>query len=150
MAMDATTGFVRVRKRRLKGGNYRDVYYTKRAYAGGPTASTSYDLVRAERVNGKPRHRFVLGLGSLKEPRKWDHDLEWFWANAFHNLKTYGLDERQCRHITDEMVRKGDRHRAPRNAPCLRVKADFRMRISTTSCCGSNPLAGSSTREALL
>jgi hypothetical protein len=117
-----TIGFVRVRRRVLKGGNYRDIYYTKRAYAGRATASTSYDIVRAERVDGKPRHRFVLGLGSLKEPRIRDPEddprirdhyyvrevnLPRFWANAFRRMRLYGLDESQRRHIANQMLHKG-------------------------------------------
>jgi hypothetical protein len=59
--------FIRVRKRRLKGmasGNIKHgLYLWGRAPA---SCSTSFDLVRAVRINGNPRHVFVLGLGSQK------------------------------------------------------------------------------------
>jgi hypothetical protein len=42
-------GFIRVHRRKLAGRNY-----------GRHTSSASYDLVRAVRVDGKPRHKFVL------------------------------------------------------------------------------------------
>lgn len=56
-------GFIRLRKRSLKGydPSWREYRPGVRA-----TASTSFDLVRAVRVDGKPRHDFVLGLGSIK------------------------------------------------------------------------------------
>jgi hypothetical protein len=49
-------GFIRVRRRSLTP------YWEHSA-----TASASYDIVRAVRIDGKPRHVFVLGLGSLKD-----------------------------------------------------------------------------------
>jgi hypothetical protein len=63
--------------------------------------------VRAERVNGKPRHKFVLGLGSLKEPVEHEHDVIRFWVHAFYRMKRHGLDEHQRHHIANQMARKG-------------------------------------------
>ena len=40
----------------------------------------SFDLVPAVRVNGKPRQKFVLELGSLKDER--ERHLMRFWVNA--------------------------------------------------------------------
>ena len=82
------TGFVRVSHRRLKR-----------------TTSASFDLVRAFRINGKPRHEFVLGLGSQK-----DNDpsgASWFWLCAIHRMKWHGLSEPQRHRLIAEMVRKG-------------------------------------------
>src|SRR5262245_29783500 len=60
---DATIGFIRTRKRKIKGGHPDWREY--RALNGKlATTSISFDLVRAVRVNGKPRHEFVLGFGS--------------------------------------------------------------------------------------
>ena len=82
-------GFVRVRHRRLKR-----------------TASASFDLVRACRVNGKPRHEFVLGLGSLKGN---DRAPSYFWLFAIWRMKRHGLSELQRLRLIGEMIRKGAR-----------------------------------------
>jgi len=78
-------GFVRVRKRKLKGGHadWRDYRESRGLLA---TASASFDLVRAVRANGKPRHKFVFGLGSVKDKRH-HHELPW--------SAIYGVDERR-------------------------------------------------------
>ena len=93
-------GFVRVRKRQLKGA--------QRARYGRPiTSSASFDLVRAVRVNGRPTHRFVLGLGSQKSI---DPDGPcWFWIRAIHRMIRHGLTESQRHRLMAEMVRKGAR-----------------------------------------
>ena len=51
-------GFIRVRKRTLK----------PHRWTGAARSSASFDLVKAIRVDGKPRHKFILGLGSQKHP----------------------------------------------------------------------------------
>jgi hypothetical protein len=88
---DGTLGFIRVRKRRLKDG----------------ASSASYDLVRAERVGGKPQHKFVLGLGSLKDYDRCDYGVMWFWVKAVHRMKRHELDQNQRDHVAADMVRKG-------------------------------------------
>src|SRR5215469_5427834 len=52
--MTKSNGFIRVRRRN---------FYPSRFGAA------SYDVVHAVRINGKPRHTFVLGLGSLRDKR---------------------------------------------------------------------------------
>jgi hypothetical protein len=94
-------GFIRVRKRKLNGGGPdRLPIYRKRALE-----SVSFDLVRAVRVNGKPRHKFVLGLGSLKDER--ERDLMQFWVHAIGRMCRHGLKPAQRRRLADEMIRKG-------------------------------------------
>jgi hypothetical protein len=69
----------------------------------------SYDLVRAVRINGKPSHKFVLGLGSLRDerPSRGKYSLTDFWIEAIKRMKRYGLDEPERRQIADALIRKG-------------------------------------------
>ncbi len=101
-------GFIRVRKRQLKGGHpsVRSLpsFYGKRAQK-----SMSFDLVRAIRIDGKPRHEFVLGLGSQKNVEKRDGDFVWFWFRVIRSMKRHGLTSAQRRYLAAEMVRKGAR-----------------------------------------
>jgi hypothetical protein len=97
---DAGIGFIRVRKRKLKGGHG---FYGKRA-----TSSVSFDLVRAVRVDGKPRHEFLLGFGSQKDI-ECNHDLCRFWVHAIHRMTRHELAEEQRQRLISEMVRKGAR-----------------------------------------
>jgi hypothetical protein len=94
-------GFIRVRKRKLKDRRARNGMLAT-------ASASSYDLVRAVRVNGKPRHAFVLGLGSLK-----DHEcaggLVWFWVGAVRRMVRRGLAEYQRQRLLAEMARKGAR-----------------------------------------
>jgi hypothetical protein len=110
-------GFIRVRKRSLKGG------HPVRRYRSGPgklqTGSMSFDLVRAMRVNGKPRHEFVLGLGSQKNVDWHNNEIIYFWARAVHRMTDHGLVERQRQRLIAEMVRKGAR--LPPRAQCEQV-----------------------------
>jgi hypothetical protein len=95
-----TLGFIRVRKRPC--------------WSRGATASWSFDIVKAVRVNGKPRHKFVLGLGSLRIVT----DVEWgdgssdlirFWMYAIRRMVRHGIAEERRRRLAAEMVRKGAR-----------------------------------------
>jgi hypothetical protein len=61
-------------------------------------------VVRAVRVNGKPRHKFVVGLGSLKEGDNQRRADCFFWIAAFMRLRRHGLD---THHFADELTRKG-------------------------------------------
>jgi hypothetical protein len=97
-------GFIRVRKRKLT--------YWRRYYASDakfmPKASWSFDLVKAVRVDGKPRHRFALGFGSLKD--KCDSsDVVRFWMRAVRRMVRHGITEERRRSLVAEMVRKGAR-----------------------------------------
>jgi hypothetical protein len=100
-------GFIRVRKRKLKGGHPQWRAYRTRT---GRLVSTSqsFDLVRAVRVNGKPRHQFVLGLGSQKNLDR-NHDLGWFWSHAIRKMIRHGFSEDQRQRLIAQMVRKGAR-----------------------------------------
>jgi hypothetical protein len=96
----ANIGFIRVRKRKLKGA--------QRARYGGPiTSSASFDIVRAVRVDGRPTHQFVLGLGSQKSIDP--HGPCRFWIRAIHQMIRHGLTESQRYRLMAEMVRKGAR-----------------------------------------
>ena len=64
-------------------------------------------MVKAVRVDGKPRHKFVLGLGSQKNYDK--RHIMWFWYYAIRRMKRHGLTEAQRYRIAAEWVRKGAR-----------------------------------------
>lgn len=98
-------GFIRVRKRTLKGGDASWRAYRERA-GTLVTASMSFDLVRAVRVDGKPRHKFVLGLGSLKDNRGCSV-LAGFWIQAIRKMRRHGLDVQQRHCLANQMARKG-------------------------------------------
>jgi hypothetical protein len=91
-------GFIRVRWRKLKAGqpHWR------------ACAATSFDLVRAVRVGGKPRHRFVLGLGSQKNNVTGRVAAEMLLL-AIGRMKSHGLDEKQRQALLAELIRKGAR-----------------------------------------
>jgi hypothetical protein len=98
-------GFVRVRKRELKGGHPSSRYW--RTEAGlAATESKSFDVVRAVRVDGKPRHQFVFGLGSQKDQES-DGGIAYFWLRALYRMQRNGLNAEQRRALTKEMLRKG-------------------------------------------
>jgi hypothetical protein len=99
-------GFIRVRKRQLKGGHrdWRD-YRARNGMLA--TTSASFDLVRAVRVNGKPRHEFILGFGSQKDIER--NSFAWFWVRAIWRMTKHGLAEPQRRRLIEEMLRKGAR-----------------------------------------
>jgi hypothetical protein len=95
-----TPGFVRVRKRSCS--------------SHGATASWSFDVVRAFRVNGKPRHKFMLGLGSQRrivtDVEYWGDggsELIRFWMRAIGRMRRHGITEERRRSLVAEMVRKG-------------------------------------------
>jgi hypothetical protein len=89
------SGFIRVRKRKL-GYNHR-----------GNATSASYDLVRAIRVNGVPRHKFIVGLGSFKHGGEPYRHIGWFWSNVFDKMHHAGISIKRQHELADEMVRKG-------------------------------------------
>jgi hypothetical protein len=99
-----TAMFIRVR-RRVLGGQRHHGYVVK--------ASASYDVVRAVRINGKPRQKFLLGLGSIKElatpSKQTAHDLMWFWVHAVLRMRRHGLSDEQQRRLIEALARKGVR-----------------------------------------
>jgi hypothetical protein len=101
-----TAMFVRVRRRKLnKGADPNRFKYYRRDYL---TDSASYDVVRAVRINGKPRHKFIVGLGSLKRPiERSGWELLWFWDKALGRMRRRGLSEQQRRQIIAALIRKG-------------------------------------------
>ena len=110
-----TIGFIRARHRKIKGGPRH--LLNRRARNGTlATKSTSFDLVRAVRVNGKPRHQFVLGLGSQKDFEQ--YCTESFWRKAIYRLNKQGLDKWQRKRLLIQMVRKGAK--LPRLEECER------------------------------
>jgi hypothetical protein len=107
--IEATFGndavFVRVRRRQLKGGHPHRRPYRERLI----TESASYDVVRAVRIDGKPRQKFIVGLGSLKTPipESGGWSLARFWHRALRKMRRRGLSEQQRRHVIAAMIRKG-------------------------------------------
>jgi hypothetical protein len=98
-----------VRFRRLTRGPHprpREVAAAEPGHitAHSATASASYDIVKAVRIDGKPRHKFVLGLGSQKNDRNGRPD---FWCSAVERMTRHGLTEEQRRYFVEAMVRKG-------------------------------------------
>jgi hypothetical protein len=59
------------------------------------------------RINGQPRHKFVLGLGSQKDYER--RGTVNFWVRVMRRIARYGLTEQQRRRLATEMVRKGAR-----------------------------------------
>jgi hypothetical protein len=76
------------------------------------TSATSFDLVRAVRVNGKPRHEFLLGLGSQKDYED-DAKVVPFWATAISQMAWHKIADHQRSRLIADMVRKGARLPTP-------------------------------------
>jgi hypothetical protein len=83
-------------------------------------SSASFDLVKAVRVDGKPRHEFVLSFGSqknadrsqaptLRQREIEDTDLCRFWVRATDRMIRHGLTRAQRRRLIAELIRKGAR-----------------------------------------
>jgi hypothetical protein len=87
-----------VRRRALKGGP-----------PGGYTAARSFDLVQAVRINGRPRQKFLLGLGSQKDVERYEGDVVHFWLLALFRLKERGFKPKRRRQIVAQMIKKGAR-----------------------------------------
>ena len=111
----ATVGFIRVRKRKLKP-KYRwskgkDKWGCHYKIYSKPTESVTYDLVRAVRINGQPRHKFILCFGSPVS--RWyksysaGSTIERFWARAFAGMAHLGFTEVQQFQIAEKLKRKG-------------------------------------------
>src|SRR5262245_10085365 len=86
--MKRITGFVRKRKRTTKG---RGVVL-------------DYDIVRAVRINGQPRHKCVFSLGTF-----YGQQPIWFWMNAVERMTKAGLSKAQRQYFIAACVRKGAR-----------------------------------------
>ena len=84
-------GFIRVRRRELKRRSWK--------------SAMSFDLVRAVRVKGQPRHKFLLGLGTQRGEGTYNNAR--FWIRAILRMIEYGLNEQQRCQLVTEMVRKG-------------------------------------------
>ena len=97
-------GFIRVHKRKLKPINPWQA-----------RKSASFDLVRAVRVNGKPRHLFVLGLGSQKDNAT-GRIAAYMLLLAIGRMQRHGLNELHRRALLAELIRKGARR--PTVAEC--------------------------------
>ena len=67
--------------------------------------SLTFELVRAVRIDGKPRQQFLLSLGSLRYQR--GSKLVWFWVHAIILMRRGGLDLHQRRNLGDQIHRKG-------------------------------------------
>jgi hypothetical protein len=130
---DGTIGFVRVRKRKLKGG-HPDWRRYRAARSVLTLSSASYDLVKAERVNGMPRHKFILGLGSLKE-RPRENDVIWFWARAFQSMRRHGLTKQQGHHVASALARKGVDRITPEHCAHLKEGWPFMADIADEIMC---------------
>jgi len=110
--MKTTSGFIRVRKRKLYGRAHWVVSrrsktgYVKRYDRAVPLPAASYDIVRAVRLNGKPTHKFVLTLGTLRQYSQTERTIE-FWTGAVRRMAQHGLSKEQRKHFVLACVRKG-------------------------------------------
>ena len=104
-------GFIRVRRRKFTGQRYWRAC-REREGKPMPTELVSFDLVRSVRIDGKPRHECLLGLGHL-----WNVDgdggyhgsLVTFWYRVFYWTAAFGMDADTRRRLADELVFKGAR-----------------------------------------
>ncbi len=80
-------GFVCVRRRRLKDGG----------------EAVTFDLKRSMRVDGKPRHEFVMTLGSQRS----DRDHAGFLVRVNERMARRGLDQAQRRRVIADRIKKG-------------------------------------------
>jgi hypothetical protein len=103
-----------VNRRRYQMVRCRLIWYLHRMFIrlrhrrnlkGVATASASYDVVETVRVDGKPRHKFVLGLGSLKQPST-EHVVRWFWINAVNRMLHSNLSNQQCLDLMRDLASK--------------------------------------------
>jgi hypothetical protein len=86
-------GFVRVRRRMLKGG----------------ARSASFDLLRSIWNGGKPTHKFVMTLGSQRS----DRDHAGFLVRANERMAKLGLDPAQRQRVIADVIKKGGLRSAP-------------------------------------
>jgi hypothetical protein len=110
-----TVGFIRVSKRKLKpkyrwskGKDKWGCHY--KIWDKSAPVSLSYDLVRAERINGEPRHKFVLGFGSPASASKYvgePRGVTLFWTRSFDRMGKHGLSKAQQFQIAEQLKRKG-------------------------------------------
>jgi len=117
-SMVTTVGFIRVRRRKLKP-KYRWHTPSRGRYAGisrkveipdSSIESVSYDLVRAGRIGGEPRHKFVLGFGSPASVTKYVGDrrgVTLFWMHSFDRMEEHGFSKEQRFHIAEMLTCKG-------------------------------------------
>jgi hypothetical protein len=120
-----TTGFIRVRRRKLKpkyrwskGKDKWGCHY--KIWDKTAPTSLSYDLVRAVRINGQPRHKFVLGFGSPVGSRWGQSPIE-FWMRVLRRTKGHGFTKAQQSQIIEQLKRKGIP--LPTLAECKKRKA---------------------------
>jgi hypothetical protein len=73
-----------------------------RVLKGGSTA-VSFDLLRSVWVDCKPRHEFVLTLGSQRS----DRDDARFWQRAIERMVAHGLSAQQLQRLVGEIIKKG-------------------------------------------
>jgi hypothetical protein len=101
-------GFIRVRRRKFTG---KPDWRSCREREGKPlpTESVSFDLVRAVRIDGKPRHKCVLGLGHLLNVDEYGGYLVNFWLHVISRARRHGLGVEIRRRLADEMIHKGAR-----------------------------------------
>jgi len=108
-----TTGFIRVRRRKLKPkyewytpsrGMYAGIS-RKREIPNSAVEVLNYDLVRAVRINGQPRHKFVLGFGSPVS--KWSDSTVGFWMRVLEGTASHGFTKDQQFQVADQLRRKG-------------------------------------------
>lgn len=97
--------FVRVRRRKIKGG-HPDWREYRRRTGNLAEASASFDVVKAVRINGQPRQKFLCGLGSLKDEQHSDWKLCHFWHRALCRMVLAGFDADQRLRVMEMAARK--------------------------------------------
>ena len=107
-----TTGFIRVRRRKLKPkyewytpsrGMYAGIS-RKREIPNSAVEVLNYDLVRAVRINGQPRHKFVLGFGSPASASNGMGErrgITFFWMHSFDRMEEHGFPRATLSHRRD-------------------------------------------------
>lgn len=110
-----TVGFIRFRRRKLKPkfrwSKGKDKWgFRYKIWDKAAPVSLSYDLVRAVRINGQPRHKFVLGFGSPVSVSKCVGErrvITFFWMHSFDRMEEHGLPKEQRFHIAEMLAGKG-------------------------------------------
>ena len=114
------------RRRRVEWSDQRRgsvrLHFRPRNWSGA-TASASYDIVQAVRVNCEPRHKFVLGLGTQNNSNGVGNVVG-FWTTAIRRMKKNGISKDQRKYFAVACARKGAR--LPTKTECENYRAWYK------------------------
>jgi len=71
---------------------------------GPATVTRSAQLVKSERVDGKPRQRIVAYLGALQDGARDVRAREWFWKRLLPRLDALNLDAAERARIVAQIA----------------------------------------------